>query len=164
MRTSVARFLGGTAALAMALAPAMIPRDAHAGARQQAQVFLPADVQERKLHEDWGFASTLVFGDTIYVSGIVAEMKPGQTLEQGYEIAYQRLAEILAQAGASWDDVVDITTFHTDIAVQMPIITQVQKKYVLPPQPAWVAVGVTRLIPPNGVTEFKIVARRSQQP
>lgn len=138
---------------------ALSPVPALAGARQNAVVTLPSDPEERKQHEDFGFAGTLRYGDTLYVSGIVADVFPGETLEQGYVRAYDRLDKILKAAGSSWDDVVDLTTFHTDVVRQLPVLAEVQKRYVKPPYPAWVAVGTTRLIPNYGVTEFKIVAR-----
>jgi Endoribonuclease L-PSP len=62
--------------------------------------------------------------------------------------------------GASWDDVVDITSFHTDIVVQMPAIVAAHKKRVEVPYPAWTAIDVDRLIPDGGITEIKIVAHR----
>lgn len=146
------------AAVAAALVIA-VPSAMANGTRQSATVTYPKDPEKRKFHEDLGFASTLRYGDTLYVSGIVAEQHPGETLEQAYVRAYDRLGVILGEAGASWDDVVDLTTFHTDVVQQLPVITRVQKNYVRAPYPAWVAVGVTRLIPDHGVTEFKIVAR-----
>jgi len=35
----------------------------------------------------------------------------------------------------------------------------VKKNYVKPPFPAWTAIQVSRLIPPNGITEIKVVAK-----
>ena len=74
------------------------------------------------------------------------------------ESARQRLA-ILKRVGASWDDVVDITSFHTDLTTQMPAIIAVKKAYMSGPPPAWTAIGVTRLIPNSGITEIKMVAK-----
>jgi len=41
----------------------------------------------------------------------------------------------------------------------MPAMVAVKKNYVKPPFPAWTAIQVSRLIPPNGITEIKIVAK-----
>ena len=80
-------------------------------------------------------------------------------LEAAYTRAFDRLTAILKKAGVSWDDVVDITTFHTDLKTQMPAIVAVKNKYVRAPFPAWTAVQVVRLIPDNGITEIKLVAK-----
>ena len=44
----------------------------------------------------------------------------------------------------------------------MPAIVAVKNKFVHAPPPAWTAIQVVRLIPDNGITEIKIVARRKQ--
>jgi enamine deaminase RidA (YjgF/YER057c/UK114 family) len=91
---------------------------------------------------------------------VVAGVREGETdLRVAYTRAFERIAGILKNAGASWDDVVDITTFHTDLTTQMPAIVAVKNNYVKPPYPAWTAIQVSRLIPSNGVTEIKIVAK-----
>ena len=133
---------------------------AQAGSRQQAIVLLTPDPVGRKFQEEWGYADSVVTGDTVYLSGVVAGVRPGETdLKLAYERAFNRMGTILQRAGASWDDVVDITSFHTDLTTQMPAIVAVKNKYVRNPPPAWTAIQVARLIPDTGITEIKIVAK-----
>jgi enamine deaminase RidA (YjgF/YER057c/UK114 family) len=147
--------------LALIAMAAFVPAAAHAGARQQGQVLMSEDPGDRKFQEDWGYADAIVTGDTVYLSGVVAGVRPGENgLEQAYERAFQRLGAILKRAGLGWDDVVDITSFHTDLTTQMPAIVAVKKKYITGPPPAWTAIGVSRLIPNSGITEIKLVAKR----
>src|SRR5215467_10198922 len=130
------------------------------GTRQDARVVMPSDPASLKLEQDWGFSDAIVTGDTIYLSGVVAGVREGETdLKLGYTRAFERIGDILKNAGATWDDVVDITSFHTDLITQMPAIIAVKNNYVKPPFPAWTAIQVARLIPPNGITEIKIVAK-----
>lgn len=140
------------------MAPA--PAHAHAQARQQAQVLMSEDEGERRFQERWGYADAIVAGDTIYLSGVVVGQRQGESLEDAYDRAYRHIGAILGRAGASWDDVVDITSYHTDVTAQMEAITAVHRRYVSPPFPAWTAIDVDRLIPERGITEIKIVARR----
>ena len=136
---------------------------AWAGARQQAQAVMAADPAELKFQEEWGYASAVVSGDTVTLSGVVAGVRPGETdLRAAYTRAFERIGVILRRAGVSWDDVVDITSFHTDLTTQMPAIVAVKHLYVTPPYPTWTAIQVSRLIPDNGITEIKIVARKSR--
>jgi enamine deaminase RidA (YjgF/YER057c/UK114 family) len=133
---------------------------AFAGARQDAKVLMPSDPGYLKVEQDWGFSDALVTGDTVYLSGVVAGVREGETdLRAAYTRAFERISEVLKSAGASWDDVVDITTFHTDVTAQMPAIIAVKNNYVKPPFPTWTAIQVSRLIPPNGITEIKITAK-----
>jgi enamine deaminase RidA (YjgF/YER057c/UK114 family) len=131
-----------------------------AGARQEAKVLMPSDPGALKVEQDWGFSDAIVTGDTIYLSGVVAGVREGETdLRVAYTRAFERIGETLKNAGASWDDVVDITSFHTDLTTQMPAIIAVKNNYVKPPFPAWTAIQVSRLIPNSGITEIKIVAK-----
>jgi enamine deaminase RidA (YjgF/YER057c/UK114 family) len=131
-----------------------------AGARQDAKVLMPSDPAYLKVEQDWGFSDALITGDTIYLSGVVAGVREGETdLRAAYTRAFERIGEVLKNAGASWDDVVDITTFHTDVTTQMPAIVAVKNNYVKPPFPTWTAIQVSRLIPTNGITEIKITAK-----
>lgn len=131
-----------------------------AGARQEAKVLMASDPGSLKFEQDWGFSDAIVTGDTIYLSGVVAGVRDGETdLRIGYTRAFERIGEILKNAGASWDDVVEMTSFHTDLTTQMPAIVAVKNNYVKAPFPAWTAIQVSRLIPSNGITEIKIVAK-----
>jgi enamine deaminase RidA (YjgF/YER057c/UK114 family) len=145
---------------ALVLLTASISPPALSGARQDSKVLMPSDPASLKIWEDWGFSDAIVTGDTIYLSGVVAGVREGETdLRVGYTRAFERIADILKNAGASWDDVVEITSFHTDLTTQMPAMVAVKKNYVKPPYPAWTAIQVSRLIPSNGITEIKIVAK-----
>ena len=136
---------------------------AHAGARQDAKVVMDSDPEEAKFQAEWGYASAIRVGDTIYLSGVVAGVRKGETdLTLGYDRAFKRIGETLKSAGATWGDVVDITTFHTDLTTQMPAIVAVKNRYIQAPFPAWTAIQVARLIPTNGITEIKIVAKVSR--
>jgi hypothetical protein len=46
----------------------------------------------------------------------------------------------------------------------MPAIIAVKNKYIVAPPPAWTAIGVSRLIPNNGITEIKMIAKLPRTP
>ena len=147
--------------LLLSVAAAIVPAAAAgAGERQRATVLMSDDEGSRKFQEEWGYSDAVVAGDTLYLSGIVVGQREGEAMEAAYDRTYRQIGAILKRAGASWDDVVDITSFHTDVTAQMPAIVAAHKKYVKAPYPAWTAIDVDRLIPDRGVTEIKIVARR----
>jgi enamine deaminase RidA (YjgF/YER057c/UK114 family) len=141
----------------------VVVASAHAGARQDAKVVMDSDPDGAKFQTDWGYSSAIRVGDTIYLSGVVAGVRAGETdLTLGYDRAFKRIGETLKSAGASWDDVIDITTFHTDLTTQMPAIVAVKNRYIRAPFPSWTAIQVARLIPTNGITEIKVVAKVSR--
>jgi enamine deaminase RidA (YjgF/YER057c/UK114 family) len=146
------------------LAAAALVGPARAGARQDATVLLSDQPQVRRIQEEWGFASAVVAGDTVYLSGVVVGLGPGETdLQAAYTRAYESAAKTLARAGLSLDDVVDVTSFHTDLTTQLPAMVAVQKRFLRSPPPAWTAIEVARLVPDRGITEIKLVARRPRQ-
>ena len=131
-----------------------------ASARDPANVLMPENAEARAFQEAVGYATAVIAGDTIYLSGVVAGPAPGESdLAPGYERAFAHIAATLARAGASWDDVVDITTFHTDLAAHIDGFAAVKNRHVKAPFPAWTAIGVTRLYEPTAVVEIKVVAR-----
>ncbi len=143
-------------------ASALVPCGSAAGAqaRQEATVLMSENEGARKFQEDWGFSDAVVTGDTIYLSGIVVGMRDGDTdMAAAYERVYARIDSILKRAGASWDDVVDMTSFHTDVEGQIQAMVSAQKRYVKAPPPAWTAIGVAKILG-GGITEIKITAKR----
>ncbi|MDB5699350.1 MAG: hypothetical protein JWN69_2154 [Alphaproteobacteria bacterium] len=130
-------------------------------ARTHANVIMSDDPEALRSQEQFGFCDAVTAGDKIYLSGIVAVLNEGETdVEASFERVYQRVGSILKRAGVTWDDIVDITSFHTDVTTQIEPMVKVQKRYIKSPPPAWTAIGIDRLIRPNGITEIKFVAQR----
>lgn len=147
------------------LAVALIAGPAAAQTRSADTVLMSEDPRGRAFQDQYGFSDAVIAGDLIFLSGIVAGQAPGETtLQPGYERVYKRIGRILERAGASYADIVDVTSFHTDITAQIDAMAEVHKKYVGTPPPAWTAIDVDRLLPDGGHTEIKIVARRPARP
>ena len=138
---------------------ALLASPAVAGERQRATVLMPEQQRQREFQESWGFADAVITGDTIYLSGIVADKRPDeQNYQPAYERVYAKVAAILKRSGASWDDVVDLSSFHTDVEGQIKDLVAVHKRHVKAPYPAWTAIGVAKILG-GGVTEIKVVAK-----
>ena len=134
---------------------------AAAQTRTDKTVLMPQDPRARKSQEEFGYSNAVIAGDLIFLSGIVAGAPPGTSdLTAAFDRAYQHIGRVLNSAGASYDDIVDITTYHTDIGAQFDTYVKVHKKYVKAPYPAWTAIGVSRILG-GGITEIKVVAKRT---
>lgn len=124
-------------------------------------VLMSENAQERAFQEKYGYADAVIAGDMVYLSGVVVGLAPGETdPTAAYERAFRRIGAILARAGVSWADVVDITSFHTDVKAQLDPMAAVKNRYIKAPFPAWTAISVSRLLPDTGITEIKVIARR----
>lgn len=132
-------------------------------ARRPENVIVPVQAENRQILQEWGYADAVVDGDRIWLSGVVAGLRPGETMsdqEAAYDRAFRRLEDILKRAGSSFDGVVEITTFHTDLPSQIEAFKMVKHRYIRGPFPAWTAIDIDRLVPDSGLVEIKLVARR----
>jgi enamine deaminase RidA (YjgF/YER057c/UK114 family) len=83
---------------------------------------------------------------------------PEPDFERQVQLAFDNLAAVLAAAGCTFSDVVDVTTFHTDPASQLDTVMAVREGVIgAPPYPNWTAVGVTWLA--GFDFEIKVIAR-----
>ena len=144
----------------MIIAAAMAAVTAAPHGRSTFEVTMPTEPRLLKVQQDLGFAEAVVAGDTVYLSGVIAGQQPGEdTFEPAFERAFLDIQDRLGRVGATWDDVVQMITFHTDLAAQMPTFVKVKKRYVRAPFPAWTAISVSRLASSNGVAEIQVTAK-----
>ncbi|WP_411839034.1 RidA family protein [Paracoccus sp. ME4] len=129
----------------------MTPRDA----------IFPEGAARHALYHEHGYSPAIRSGGLLFVSGQVGS-RPDGTLEATHlaqvERAFDNLAAILAAAGCGFDDVIDVTTMHTDPAAQFGDLMAVKARHFpTAPHPAWTAIGVTWLA--GFDFEIKVVAR-----
>ncbi len=132
------------------------------GHRQRATVLMATDPDLLALQEQNGFADAVVTGDDVVLSGVITELRDGDDdLEAAFSRTFAAIGETLGRAGASWDDVIEIMTFHTDLPAQLPAFVAVKSRFVGLPHPAWTAIGVSRLVSDDGLTETQVRAKRT---
>ncbi|GJE75781.1 RidA family protein [Methylorubrum suomiense] len=113
------------------------------------------------LYDQHRYSAAIRSGDLLFVSGQVGSREDGSP-EPDYATqvrrAFERLDAVLTAAGCSFDDVVDVTTFHTDPETQFETMMTVRDTVIgTPPYPNWTAVGVTWLA--GFDFEIKVIAR-----
>ena len=112
-------------------------------------------------------------GNLLFLSGIGPRARgsseiPGVTLDDrggvlSHDIAEQcravfaNVRAILEDAGSSWDRIVDVTVFLTDMQGDFPIYNRVYAEHFTANRPARTTVGVTRLPTPIAI-ELKVIA------
>lgn len=129
------------------------------GQRQRATVLMSTDPETLALQEQNGFADVVVTGADVLLSGVVTVPAGGGDLEAAYMRTFETIRQTLERVGASWDDVIEINSFHTDLASQMPPFVAVKQRYVRLPHPVWTAIGTTGLVGGRGVTETRVRAK-----
>ena len=113
------------------------------------------------LYEAHGYSAAVRSGDLLFVSGQVGSREDGSPepdFANQVDAAFRNLEAVLVAAGASFDDIIDVTTFHTDPETQFGTIMPVKNRYFpAAPHPTWTAVGVNWLA--GFDFEIKVIAR-----
>jgi enamine deaminase RidA (YjgF/YER057c/UK114 family) len=123
-------------------------------------VVIPAEM--KAMYDNFHFAPAVKDGDRLFCSGVIGigpDGKASSDPETQFKQAFESLKSVLSAGGASFADIVDITTFHVGLQTNMRAFTKVKDQYVSAPYPAWTAIGISELAFPGGLVEIKAVAR-----
>ena len=112
-------------------------------------------------------------GNLLFLSGIGPRKRgtkviPGVTQNDNgivvsYDFAEQchsvfdNVRTVLEDAGARWEDIVDVTVFLTNIKADFPVFNRLYAEYFTSNQPTRTTVGVTALPTPIAI-ELKVIA------
>ena len=102
-------------------------------------------------------------GRMVFVSGQVARGVDGQLVGRGDIRAQTRkvlenVRAVLAEGGATMDDVVKVTVFVTNLADNFSAIHEVRAEFFSSGYPASTLVGISRLVDPDMLIEIEAVA------
>lgn len=107
------------------------------------------------------FSPATVIDNRVYASGQIGigpDGKSPEDLDAQFALAFESVGLVLAEAGATFEDIVEITTFHIGLGSHIQQFIGVKDRYVKEPYPAWTAVGTTELAIPGAVVEIKVIA------
>ena len=115
--------------------------------------------------KEYGYSQAVKVGDTIYLSGQVSHDDQGNILGEGnmevqMRAAYANIKKVLAQYGATMDNVVDEILFVTDIDAAFPArVKMKQEVFSGVPVLGSTMVQIQRLAFPQLMVEIKCVAK-----
>lgn len=113
------------------------------------------------LYDAHQYSAAVRHGDLLFISGQVGSREDGSpepVYEDQVRRAFANLRAVLATAGATFDDVIDVVSFHTDPQTQFETMMAIRAEEIgEPPYPTWTAIGVTWLA--GFDFELKVVAR-----
>jgi enamine deaminase RidA (YjgF/YER057c/UK114 family) len=141
------------------------------------QVILPTSL-DVQVYDRFKYAAARRAGDTLYVSGVVAapvgtEARDAEAFRLQVRRAFQALDRTLKASGVGWANVTMINSFHVFGGEGFPgskrehfeIVSAVRQEFMADlPHPAWTAVGVTELLPDDGVVEIQLIAHAPNPP
>ena len=123
------------------------------------QAVVPAN--PHALYKEHGYSPAILSGDLLFASGMVGARQDGTPepeLEAQVRLAFRNLGDVLAAAGCTFDDVVDLTFFLVDPDASVGLVLGVMKEaFSAEPRPNITAVGVNWLA--GFQVEIKVIAR-----
>ena len=127
----------------------------------QREAIFPAASERHALYQAHGYSAAIKSGDLLFVSGQVGSRldgSPEPDFKKQVELAFENLRNVLKAAGCTFEDIIDVTTFHTDPEKQFEAIMDVKNAiFNTTPHSNWTAVGVNWLA--GFDFEIKVIAR-----
>lgn len=122
---------------------------------------IPSGMQA--VYDNIHYAPAVRVGDTLYISGQIGRdgnMQLVEEKEAQFVQTFENMKKVLDAAGFDFGDVVDVTSFHTDMR-DLPLYMKVRDRYFTADYPAWTAIGAAQLCgAPGYFLEVKAVAVR----
>jgi enamine deaminase RidA (YjgF/YER057c/UK114 family) len=135
------------------------------------------DKYDAMAYDREGFAPVRRSGELIFISGIIVARRQGEgtdveSFKNEVRRTFRRIQHELNAAGATFDDVVMINSFHVwdgpDFAgtkeQQFDAFEAVKQEFMHGPHPAWTAVGSTGLLGTGGIVEVQMIAHAPPPP
>ena len=114
-----------------------------------------------ELYAKHAYSAAIRSGDLLFVSGQVGSRDDGSpepNFEAQVRLAFANLKATLQAGGCGLDDIVDVTSFHTDPEHQFDTVMAIKSEaFPEAPYPNWTAIGVNWLA--GFDFEIKVIAR-----
>ncbi len=135
----------------------------------QREIIIPAGMEI--LYEKYRYCPGIKVGNTLYIAGQVGRdenMQVVEDTEAQFDQAFKNVEKVLSAAGATFDDVVEMITYHVvdtpiensqDLKIpHLPLFIQVKDRYFTKNFPTWTGMGIVALSTPGLIVEIKCTA------
>ncbi|MCG8334011.1 MAG: RidA family protein [Proteobacteria bacterium] len=114
-------------------------------------------------YDKWHFSPGVESNGLVFFSGVTASRKDKEistNAEEQFHDVFFKLKVYLHAADLSFDDILEMTTYHIDLKKHFNTFSKVKDQYIKKPFPAWTAVGVSELIADNALVEIRVIAKK----
>ena len=124
------------------------------------ETVVPEDMKD--VHERFRYSPGVKAGPLLFMAGQLGRDEHLNVVEEKeaqFVQAFENVEKILSAAGATFDDVVDMVTYHTDMR-DLQLFIDVKDRFFtnLERLPTWTALGVAALAMPGLFAEIKCTA------
>ena len=123
------------------------------------EIIIPVEMQE--VVRRAGYAPAVKVGNTVYLAGQVGRTKDLQVIEdptQQFRAMWENLRIVLEEAQCTFDDVVEMTSYHVEMSKHMDVFRSVKNDIFPKGTCAWTCIGVSELAHKGLLAEVKCVA------
>ncbi len=99
------------------------------------------------IRDEIGYAPAVLVDTRLYIAGQIGRNDQRELVaekEAQFVQVFENLKRILDEAGGSFADLVEVTSYHTDMR-DLPLYMQVRDRYMKGCFPAWTAIGAASL-------------------
>lgn len=118
----------------------------------------------KPVYEAYAFSPAVIDGEYVRCSGMIG-FRPDMSVPEDpaaqFKLAFENLRGVLAEAGVSFANVVEMNTYHVGLQAHMQTFIAVKNQFMSPPHAAWTAIGITELALPGALVEIQVTARRN---
>ncbi|MEP4194647.1 MAG: RidA family protein [Aliishimia sp.] len=103
----------------------------------------------------------IVSNGHVFLTGVTGSLPDGCMPfepETQFRSAFDKIGEVLAQAGLDHSAIVEMTTYHIGMEYHFDLFETVRAQYVQDPFPAWTAIEVAGLRRSGALVEIRVVA------
>lgn len=114
------------------------------------------------IYDGFHFAPAVIDGDYLRCSGMIGlrpDLSVPEDPKEQFTLAFENLRGLLAEAGLTFADVVEMSSYHVGLRAHMQAFGEVKDGFMSAPHAAWTAVGVSELAVPGALVEIQVTAR-----
>ena len=122
------------------------------------QTIIPKGMEN--IFEKFHYSPGVKIGNLLYIAGQVGrdeDLRVIEGKEAQFARAFENVKKVLSAAGATFDDVVEMVTYHTDMS-DIQLFIKVKDRYFTNQYPTWTAIGTPALAMPGLLVEIKCTA------
>ncbi|MBA4286271.1 MAG: hypothetical protein C0434_12140 [Xanthomonadaceae bacterium] len=111
--------------------------------------------------EEYGYSAAVRAGGLLFIAGIVGFRPDGtipESVAEQSELALKRTAELLRLEGLTMADLVEVVSYHVDLAKNLPDFIAAKERYFQKPFPTWTILGIQALALPALKIEVRSIA------
>ena len=116
--------------------------------------------QSQQQYDNFHFSAAARANGLVVCSGQIGTGPEGvpDSAEEEFRNAWTAVGAVLEEAGLSYDNIIEYTSFHVNMHDHLGKFMKVRNEFLSEPWPAWTAIGCVELAAPGARVEIRVIA------